>query len=93
MSEFGEKSVKIIRVKNQLYDLAMIKDPNGQVRVYQMRCTHAENEINFTGIGFTCNLHGSKFNLAGEPIKGPAEKMLTRFKTTIEDDFIIIYFS
>ena len=40
--------------------------------------------------GFLCTLHGSKFNLDGKVIKGPAEHPLKKFTTSLDQEELVI---
>jgi Rieske Fe-S protein len=55
-----------------------------------MQCTHQENQLDVTGNGFSCSLHGSQFDKDGNVLKGPAEDHLQRYKTTIKNNNLVI---
>ncbi len=77
----NEQEILIINTNNQIYCL-------------EARCTHAgaplsEGTLNQNTL--TCPWHGSQFNITnGEVIKGPAEKNLQTFQTTIKENTIFI---
>jgi Rieske Fe-S protein len=67
-----------------------MKKENNSYSCLYMKCTHAENQLLWTGNSYYCNLHGSKFDRTGLVIKGPAESPMKKFKTEVSGDYIII---
>lgn len=90
-SLFATGNVQLIRTKETEYDIALLKENETTYTALQMRCTHADNRLNSTGNGFTCNLHGSRFDNNGSVTKGPAQESLKKYKTEINSTNIIIY--
>ena len=90
LSLFEETNLKIISVKGWDYDLALHKKEDGMFAAILMRCTHMENQLNITGEGFQCSLHGSLFDKDGNVLKGPAEQPLTQYKAEVAEQTIII---
>ncbi len=88
---FENSSIQIVRSKGFEYDIALQKNSNQNYTAFEMRCTHADNQIAATGNGFTCLLHGSKFNNQGIVTKGPAEQPLKKYTTEILNNHIIIH--
>lgn len=72
------------------YDIALKKESDVAFLALQMRCTHADNSLSATGTGFSCSLHGSLFDLAGNVTKGPAQLALRKYNTEILAGNIII---
>ena len=58
-----------------------------------MECTHQGAELTAHGEYLTCAAHGSEFDKNGNVTQGPAQKSLRRFKTSDENDFILISLS
>jgi Rieske Fe-S protein len=90
ISLFTDKDFQIVRPSNFEYDIAMRKEMDGSYSALLMQCTHADNQLNSTGKGFFCNLHGSRFNMEGGVTKGPAARSLKKYATTIISDTIVI---
>jgi nitrite reductase/ring-hydroxylating ferredoxin subunit len=90
LSKFEKGDVLIVSPKNLSNDIAVFRTGNETFRSLLMRCTHADNPLQFTGDKFRCSLHGSVFNKTGSVEKGPAEKKLTEFKTGISGEWITI---
>jgi Rieske Fe-S protein len=55
-----------------------------------MECTHQQNQLIAIPNGFKCNLHGSQFNLEGQVVKGPAERPLKKYKTSMDQGQLVI---
>ena len=90
ISLFAQTDLQIVRTKNAEYDIALRKEKDATYSAILMRCTHADNQLTSTGNGFTCNLHGSKFDSEGAVTKGPAELSLKKYPTQVISDNIVI---
>jgi len=90
LTVFQEKEAAIIRVKSESYDIAVIRRDALKYDAFEMRCTHADNELRYSGSNFECLLHGSIFDKTGRVTKGPAEKNLTAYLTEVSGDMLII---
>jgi Rieske Fe-S protein len=86
---FEKNPLQIVRVKGMNYDIAVHKIDNDFTALL-LQCTHAENEVLPDQNGYSCSLHGSRFNENGKVIKGPAELSLKKCKTTISNNYLII---
>ncbi len=91
ISMFDDRRIVITDVKEEEFNIATLKFPNGMYRSFSMQCTHANNPLMFTGNGFRCNLHGSEFSESGLVIKGPAENPLHGFITAVEENNVVVY--
>ena len=90
LTQFEKTNFILVRCSNLNYDIAVIKQADGNFRSLYMQCTHAETQLDFNGNEFTCSLHGSVFTNNGEVKKGPAERPLVAFQTTTESDHLLI---
>lgn len=63
----------------------------GKIEVYSTVCTHLGCNVSFSKEGFVCPCHGSKFNISGNVIKGPATKPLKKIKFKTKTDGIEIF--
>ncbi len=59
---------------------------DGKIKAFYNRCTHLGCPLSFNGLIFVCRCHGSKFNLNGERIEGPAKRALKALKVKITPD-------
>lgn len=69
---------KVIKIKGQ--KIGAYKDDKGKLYLVDTTCTHLGCELNWNNAekSWDCPCHGSRFNLKGEVIEGPAQKPLTR---------------
>ena len=82
--------VHIVRPAHFAYDIAVQKQKDGSLLALLLRCTHANNELEFEGNQYYCTLHGSTFNLQGGATHGPAQRPLKRLSIrAVSDGFEI----
>jgi len=91
LSLFADNNLQIIRAKDFSYGIALEKRTGENFTALLLRCTHASNPLTFTGNGFRCPLHGSKFALDGEVTRGPAAIPLQKLFVEISGDDILIH--
>jgi Rieske Fe-S protein len=53
-------------------------------------CTHRGCTVEPEGSGFTCPCHGSEYDRRGLVLKGPAQRNLQQFPTTVRDGELVI---
>jgi Rieske Fe-S protein len=53
-------------------------------------CTHLGCRVRKGRDGFDCPCHGSRYDLRGQVVNGPAAKNLTRFPVRREDDELLV---
>jgi Rieske Fe-S protein len=90
LDQFRKNNFLIVRPEDKRYDIAVIKNSQTEYKSFVMVCTHADNMLRFNGDEFSCNLHGSIFDINGNVQKGPAEKSLNSLNTKIENNFLVI---
>jgi Rieske Fe-S protein len=78
MTELANSDFKLVKLKNFGYDVGLQKQPDGNYLALALICTHANNPLSKTGNGYTCSLHGSRFDASGDVKRGPAERSLTK---------------
>lgn len=88
---FAQSALQIVRPQGSYYDIAVEKKQDGSYNALLLQCTHQENQLNTTGNGYTCSLHGSTFDKEGKVTKGPAERPLERYRTEAIQDNIVIH--
>lgn len=88
---FDKSSLQLVRPKDWLYDIAVQKKKDNSYSALLLRCTHQDNQLDPTGKGFHCNLHGSEFDADGKVIKGPAERTLKQYTTSLTENNLVIY--
>ena len=93
VSLFANANFQLIQPKNLYYNIGLKKESDGTYTALLLRCTHADNQLTPAGNGYTCNLHGSKFDSEGHVVNGPAERPLKKYPTQVVSDQIIIHLS
>jgi len=53
-------------------------------------CTHRGCTVDIHGERLVCPCHGSTYDRAGNVLKGPAQRALTRFRTSVSGDELTI---
>jgi Rieske Fe-S protein len=93
VSLFAQSNFQLVQPQGMYYNIGLRKESDGTYTALLLRCTHADNQLNSTGNGFKCSLHGSAFDLQGRVTQGPAEKPLKKYTTEIISNNIIIHLS
>ena len=71
--------------------ILLYRASNDTVQAFSRRCTHQSCTIGAFSNGVsTCPCHGSKFNLSGDVLQGPASAPLRSYSTTLESDTLTI---
>jgi len=91
LSLFAEGDFHIIRPNNFEYDIGLHKQKDGSFLALLLRCTHAANQLNYTGNGFVCKVHGSTFDEQGTVTRGPAERSLATLATQLSAADVLIF--
>lgn len=64
-------------------------------KAFENKCTHMGGQVSYRPKdGFMqCALHGSRFDIEGRVVKGPAGKPLTELRTSLDKDQLTVYLS
>lgn len=89
LDKFLTSNAIIVRNKKLSYDILVIKQGE-EYSALEMRCTHNDIALTFSGKKLVCNAHGSEFDLKGKVMKAPAERSLTTYKTMVSGQELII---
>ncbi len=84
--------IKDIKDFPTVIDGVIVWKSSGGFNVYSSHCTHLGCILKFDknrGI-FECPCHGSRFNLDGKVIHGPARKKLRKLDYTVQDGKIFV---
>ncbi len=90
--ETAKIPVKDVKDHPTVVDGVIVWKSSNGFNVYSSHCTHLGCTLKFDknkGI-FECPCHGSKFNLEGKVIHGPAKRPLRRLDYTIRDGKIFV---
>ena len=90
IAQLALKDVTVVRGNGMEYDVAVHRHTDGSYDALLLRCTHFSNPLVINGNGYTCNQHGSIFDLAGKVKNGPASQPLKQLKCTVEGDQLIV---
>jgi len=91
LTGFAQSPLQLVRPNGWLYAIAVRKKEDNTYSALLLKCTHQDNQLTTTGNGFTCSLHGSAFNTEGAVTKGPAERALKPYLTTIDQTNLTIH--
>ncbi len=85
-------AMTIVRGKGMDYDVALRRgEQPGDYEALLLRCTHFNNPLQVAGDGFTCDLHGFRFDKHGTVLNGPASKSLTSLPCIVSGGNILIH--
>ncbi|HUI09178.1 MAG TPA: Rieske (2Fe-2S) protein [Bacteroidota bacterium] len=87
----GPGPAHVVRANGYPETIALVTGSDGEIHALLLRCTHANNPLQKSGDGFSCSLHGSRFDTEGNVIHGPASRPLRQLKTRIEGHAVVIF--
>ncbi|MBK7762855.1 MAG: Rieske (2Fe-2S) protein [Bacteroidetes bacterium] len=90
LSDFIDRQTIVIRHRSLPYEILVVKQEK-KFTALQMRCTHNDVALNFTGQKLVCNAHGSEFDLEGKVRKEPAAINLTQYATSSDTHNLYIH--
>lgn len=72
--------------------ILLIRASEDKVRAYEGRCTHQRCDVayNPAATRIDCKCHGSKFDMKGTPLNGPATQPLPRFAAGLKDGKVLV---
>lgn len=88
---FAQGPLLLVRPKGWYYAIALRKTADNTYTALLLKCTHQDNQLTASQDGFSCSLHGSAFNRDGQVTRGPAERALTAYRVTTDNNNIIIH--
>ncbi len=84
-------SSKIVKIGNS--PVIVVHTSSGQYKAFSARCTHLGCIVQYNTEGaphFSCNCHGSQFDINGVNIAGPAPRPLHPFKVELEATSVFV---
>jgi Rieske Fe-S protein len=83
---------KIVRFNRD--PVIVIQTPTGQFKAFSARCTHLGCVVEYQGNEsppyFSCNCHGSEFDINGRNIEGPASRPLVPIRVSLQNESIVL---
>ena len=67
----------------------LVVQPDGSVAALSPVCTHLQCTVNLGRETLVCPCHGSTYDRAGQVLKGPAERPLARYATSLGSDGVL----
>jgi len=86
----GTGPVRIVRAAGFPDAIALVSGAGGEIHALILRCTHADNPLTPGPGGYTCSLHGSRFDIEGRVTRGPATRPLRTLMTTVSGESLSI---
>lgn len=90
--DLAVNSAKIYKVNKE--PVILVHTQNGQYKAFAARCTHLGCVVRYnTEEGpphFSCNCHGSEFDITGKNIEGPASRPLAPYRVTLKESSILV---
>jgi len=80
------------RLKAKKHKLLLVRDSETSVRAFRSSCTHRKEKLTYDHQQGTlvCPAHGSRFDLEGNVLNGPAKKSLDVYPATLDGDRIVL---
>lgn len=91
-TDLPRNSAKVFKVNKD--PVIVVHTTTGQFKAFNARCTHLGCVVQFspeeTPPHFTCNCHGSEFDINGKNIVGPASRPLTPYRVIVRESNILV---
>ena len=71
--------------------LIVFRDPDGKLKAFDSKCTHAGCNVEFQGEKIYCHCHGGTYNLNGKNIAGPPPRPLTELGIIEEEELLYVF--
>ena len=68
----------------------VFRNPEGDLKAFDSKCTHAGCNVAFQGDKLFCHCHGGTYDLTGKNIAGPPPKPLTELKVVEEEGVLYV---
>lgn len=86
----GPADVLFVRSDGAPGTIALRRPAAGQYRAVLALCTHRGCELSALPQSYDCACHGSRFDLAGEVIEGPAERPLATLPVRAAEGGVVV---
>ena len=80
------------RMKVNKHKVLLVRDSDATVKAFQSTCTHRKEKLTYDHQqkALVCPAHGSRFDLQGTVLNGPAKKSLEVIPARLEGERIIL---
>ena len=89
VSAFSRDTYVVISHKEE-GNILVRKQGDDQYKALSLACTHREGNVIINKKELKCKRHGSRFDMDGKVLEGPARKDLRQFSAIVENDEVII---
>lgn len=83
----------IVKAEQLNFPIYLHKINESEYSAVWMECSHQSAELSAHGEYLTCPSHGSEFDKLGNVTQGPAQQSLRKFKTSLDNQYILIQLS
>lgn len=91
-NDLAPNTARIFKVSKD--PVIVVHTATGQYKAFNARCTHLGCVVQFTTDEgpphFSCNCHGSEFDINGKNIVGPASRPLVPYKVIVRESSILV---
>jgi Rieske Fe-S protein len=91
LTAFAEQTQVLARSSKTVFDILVSRKADLTYTALLMQCTHESQPLTASGTSIFCSSHGSKFDLDGKVLLGPAARPLQRYPVTVTDTNLIIH--
>ena len=91
LTDVAPNSAKIVRFGKE--PVILVHTHSGQYKAFLARCTHLGCIVQYQGETvphFSCNCHGSQFDMNGKNVAGPAPRPLNPLRVTVRENSVIV---
>jgi Rieske Fe-S protein len=71
--------------------VVVFRDPDGKLKAFDSKCTHAGCNVEFQKDKIFCNCHGGTYDLNGKNVAGPPPRPLTELGVDEQDGAIYVF--
>ena len=89
-TEFAKGRFVLVDAPRFRLPLYVYRADDGSYSTVSTRCMHRGCQVEPGGDHLICPCHGSEYTNTGEILKGPTERPLERFPTSLEGDQVIV---
>lgn len=68
----------------------VFRNPEGDLKAFDSKCTHAGCNVGYQGDKLFCNCHGGTYDLEGRNVAGPPPRPLTELKVFEENGMLYV---